>query len=229
MRQDIENQLRTSLEKDNMTLALGLMDKVKSIHTELRKDGQTPYYLHLFDVAYRVYSMMSHTGASFYYVTHRMVCLALLHDTPEDYPEYRDERKLMALIMECSPVSLVGTPMVPQDFIPGVYLLSKFNTDGSKKTKEEYYKGLSLFWTCALVKGCDGLSNLMDTISSGDPKIMQYYVRYTQKLHIPLLESIIENPKNYKPVRVAAQRLIDDLKNGIEIVSYVAQTYVLKE
>lgn len=210
---NIEETLRTVLKDKGMGTALSLMDVVKTVHTSFRKDGVTPYTHHLFDVALkscRLPGPLENREA--------IVCLGLLHDMPEDYPEYMDAQKFGATIEN----SFHGDTMKAKlpHIIENAYLLSKKNRDGTDKGKQPYFDEMKGNPMCILVKGCDGLSNLLDTPSSKDVKFIRYYINYTQKYHIPLLETLETQAAHY---------LINQFGLARQVVNFMANSFELSD
>ena len=115
--------------------ALIALEKAKEIHNGLRKDGETPEFQHMLEIALHITSLKGIVR-----LEDTIIC-ALLHDTLEDYPE------------------LVSEQWILETFGAGILRTLQFLDKTRWKDYGVYFGQLALDEIGSIVKLCDRVNN----------------------------------------------------------------------
>jgi (p)ppGpp synthase/HD superfamily hydrolase len=166
LRLTIRSQLKGMAKEDptffDCLKALNLAES--RIHTGMRKDGKTKEFYHQLSIL--GFLITQHQNLA----NPRAVYMAaILHDTPEDYPEYS------ALIRE----------MFPNDFVYA-QRLSKIDNDGNKIPYATYFSEMARCPVCSAVKLVDRIHNTSTMPGVFSREKMRKYIDEIVKYFLPM-------------------------------------------
>jgi (p)ppGpp synthase/HD superfamily hydrolase len=166
-------------------------------HTGLRKDGVTPEFQHLLEVALHVCTLrdLAHEEAT--------IAAALLHDVREDYG-----------VSHGTLVSLFG-----EQIAHSVACLSKV-LDGVKKPYELYFAEMAEDPVASLVKGCDRAHNFQSMPKVFSAAKQASYLDEGEQWFLPMLKTASRNfPEQfmaYQNVRHHLKAQMSLLRHSLE-------------
>ena len=137
------------------------------IHTGMRKDGKTKEFYHqLSIVGFLITQHRNLANPRAVYIA------AILHDTPEDYPEFS------AMIRE----------MFPNDFVYA-QRLSKIDNDGNKIPYATYFGEMGRCPVCSVVKLVDRIHNTSTMPGVFSPEKMRKYIDEIVQYFLPMAKA----------------------------------------
>lgn len=169
-------------------------------HTGHRKDGVTPEFQHMLEIALHITTLRDviHEEAT--------IAAALLHDVREDCDVSHQEL-----------VSLFGSQIAD-----AVEKLSKV-LGGTKKTYDSYFKEISECPIASLVKGCDRIHNYQSMPKVFTVEKQVSYLEEGSKWFLPMLKQASQNfPSQmlaYANVRHTMKSQIYLLNHSLEVIN----------
>lgn len=163
--------VRTYLDAKGYFNALRALEFAHSFHKGLRKDGRTPEFDHQLSMALHAMSLpgLLHPEAVY--------AAIFLHDVPEDYRVGRVE---IVSIFTCS----VFATLV----VEAVYLLNKYEEDGTSKNEDALFAAMGRNAVASIVKGLDRSHNLSTMLKVFTPKKQISYCDFAENRILPMLK-----------------------------------------
>jgi (p)ppGpp synthase/HD superfamily hydrolase len=175
-------------------VALTAMAYVEKIATGLRKDGVTPEFQHMLEIALHIITLRD--------IEHEQetITAALLHDVREDYGVSHSEieRRFGSKIANA------------------VEKLSKV-IDGTKKPYELYFKELAECPIASIVKGCDRAHNFQSMINVFSDEKQNEYISEGVNWFLPMLK---EAQRNFPEQFLAYQNVRHYLKSQMTLIAH---------
>ena len=187
---------------------------VCSLHTKMRRDGATPEFHHLLDVAHRISVLPLFSGDTQEF----LILVALLHDTPEDYNISINE---IVRVLSGDNVNDSNFGYY-KDIAESAWLLSKVDKNGKRIPTSQYFRLIAEKPELLLVKAADGLSNLIDSVTAQYPACTQLsifvlnYCRYIQSNHLKHLKRLKDS--DCLEIRNAALLLKTEIEDMIKVL-----------
>jgi (p)ppGpp synthase/HD superfamily hydrolase len=174
--------------------ALKAVSFAEQIHQGVRKDGVTPEFQHMLEVALHVITLRDLDDEE------STIAAALLHDSREDY-------------------GIAHSTMVEQfgDTVANaVEKLSKV-IDGQKKSTDFYFEQLSTCPIASLVKGCDRVHNFQSMPGVFSIEKQRSYLKEGRDHFFPMLK---QAQRRHTTQFLAYQNVRHHLKNQIELIEH---------
>lgn len=178
----------------NYTKALKALAFAERYHTGVRKDGVTPEFQHMLEVALQVLTLRDLQKEE---VT---IAAALLHDVREDYNVSYGEL-----------FNLFG-----DEVANAVEKLSKI-VDGYKKPNDMYFKEISNCQVASIVKGCDRAHNFQSMPKVFSAVKQKEYIQEGEDFFLPMLKIA---QKNFPEQFLAYQNIRHHLKSQIYLLKH---------
>lgn len=184
----------------NYTKALKALAFAEKHHTGVRKDGKTPEFQHMLEVALQVLTLRDLQKEE------STIAAALLHDIREDCPVTYSEM-----------VANFG-----QEIANAVERLSKV-VDGIKKPNDLYFKEISNCEIASIVKGCDRAHNFQSMPKVFSAEKQTSYIKEGEDYFLPMLKTA---QKNFPEQFLAYQNVRHHLKSQIYLLKHSLEATV---
>jgi (p)ppGpp synthase/HD superfamily hydrolase len=150
----------------NYTRALVALETARKIHKDFRKDGETPEFQHQIEIALHLMTVKGIDS-----ILEDVIICALLHDTPEDYPE------------------ALPPSWYIQNFGEDNWRRAQWLNKNLWKDYPTYFGQLATDPVTALVKGCDRKNNFQ-SMNRGKFSIekQKKYAEEVQVYFLPMLK-----------------------------------------
>jgi (p)ppGpp synthase/HD superfamily hydrolase len=170
----------------NYKTALRVLAFASSYHIGFRKDKETPEFQHQLRIAFAIMNLRDVVNEEL------CICLAFLHDTPEDYS------------------------------VPYTLLSSKFGEEIARKSyildKNQYKSSTDCFLSiendidCSIVKGADNCDNINSMVGVFSESKIQSYITRTETEILPMLKNAAYNfPEQHFAYAALRSRLKDQI------------------
>lgn len=166
--------------------ALRVLSFAESYHTGTRKDGVTPEFQHQLRIAFSILNLRDVTNEEL------CLCLAFLHDTPEDYG--------------------VSYAVLEEKFGAEIAKKACILDKGQHTDNESYFEAIENDIDCSIVKGADNGDNIQSMVGVfNEAKIRTYMVR-TKTQILPMLHRATYNfPEQHFAYASLRMRLKDQM------------------
>jgi (p)ppGpp synthase/HD superfamily hydrolase len=166
--------------------ALRVLSFAESHHTGTRKDGVTPEFQHQLRIAFSILNLRDVANEEL------CLCLAFLHDTPEDYG--------------------VSYAVLEEKFGAEIAKKACILDKGQHATDDAYFEAIENDIDCSIVKGADNGDNIQSMVGVfNEAKIRTYMVR-TKTQILPMLKRAANNfPEQHFAYASLRMRLKDQM------------------
>lgn len=176
--------------------ALRVMAFAKNLHGGFRKDGKTPDFQHQIRIAFSILNLRDVSNEEL------CLCIAFLHDTPEDTSETYESLN-----------ALFG-----HDIAYKSCLLNKKQYG----LESDCFTAVGLDIDCSIVKGADNGDNIQSMVGAFSKEKMQSYMYRTTDSVLPMLKAAANNfPEQSFAYSSLRMRLKDQLALYKEILGNI--------
>jgi (p)ppGpp synthase/HD superfamily hydrolase len=175
------------------------LEKAREIHDGLRKDGETPEFQHMLEIALHITSLKGIVK-----LEDTLIC-ALLHDALEDY--------------KISKPDLINEQWVLEAFGPSILRTLQFLDKTRWKDYSVYFAQLATDEIGAIVKLCDRVNNFQSMTRGKFPKEKQ--LKYAQEVLDHFLPMAKKSRKTFPHLADAFYNVEFMLKSQHELIMLV--------
>lgn len=166
--------------------ALRVLAFASKYHVGLRKDGETPEFQHQLRIAFYILNLRDVANEEL------CLCLAFLHDTPEDYG--------------------VSYSLLSENFGTEIARKACILDKGQHSDDLSYFKAIESDIDCSVVKGADNGDNIQSMVGVFSEEKIRKYMSRTKTQILPMLKNAANNfPEQHFTYAAMRMRLKDQM------------------